>query len=68
MEYSRAQRPVRDFADIRLEMIGPGLASSRVARRGDAWPGQTDAGPVGLRQTVCKREKGEALRRSLNPE
>lgn len=59
MEDSRAQRPVRDFADIRLEMIGPGPASSGVARRVDAWPGQTN---VGLRQTVCKREKGEALR------
>ena len=63
-----AQRPARGFADIRLEAMGPGPASSGVVGRGDAWPGQTDAGPTGLRQTVCKREEGEALRRPLNPE
>ena len=63
-----AQRPARGFADIRLEAMGPGPASLGVAGRGDAWPGQTDAGPTGLRQTVCKKEKGEALRRPLNPE
>lgn len=62
------KRPARGFAD---NPAGPDESWASFiggGGKGNTWPGQTNAGPTGLRQTVCKREKGEAFRKPLNPE